>query len=429
MIRFNDVHKTYKSGVDALRGVTFRIEDGDFVFIIGKSGSGKSTIMKCITREERPTSGNVTIDGFDISNMTRALVPTLRRQIGMIYQDFRLINTKTVFENIAFAGEIIGIPRKQLQNTVNLVLNSVGLQGKENSYPLELSGGEQQRVAIARAMLNNPSMIVADEPTGNLDPETSENIMALFEQINKSGTTVLICTHDANLVDRMKKRVIEVEAGLIKRDEEGSRYLAKKKEIPAPIVKSANAPAATFSFGDEEVSVVSQENTVSSFKFGDEDDEIYKEDDVEVPKEEIIYEEIPIEELSIIDEKPMVEDVVLNTHEEENIELTNDIAPVLLEDNNVEVTEESSDDSESVEEENIEGNTISDEIHEEEEKLVPENNEDELMFESSVSNESKEHTNKTNDILSFKEDSEFLLEDFRNGEYDIDLDIQEDDDE
>ena len=229
MIVFENVHKTYKSGVDALRGIDFEIEDGEFVFIIGKSGSGKSTLMKCITCEEVPTQGNVLIDGFNISSMSRALVPVLRRQIGMIYQDFRLIETKTVFENIAFAGEIIGIPKKSLAQTVQLVLNIVGLKDKADAYPQELSGGEQQRVAIARAMVNNPKLIVADEPTGNLDPETSENIMAILQEINRSGSTVVVCTHDSNLVDRMKKRVIEIDAGLIARDEKDSMYAHEEK--------------------------------------------------------------------------------------------------------------------------------------------------------------------------------------------------------
>ena len=229
MIRFENVHKTYKTGTDALRGVTFAIRDGEFVFVIGKSGSGKSTLMKCITREEKPTEGLVIIDKFCISKMPRALVPILRRQIGIIYQDFRLIETKTVEENIAFAGEIIGVPRKKLHQMVDIVLGAVGLRDKANSMPMELSGGEQQRVAIARAMLNNPKLIVADEPTGNLDPETSESIMALLNEINKNGTTVIVCTHDSNLVDRMKKRVIEVDEGLIVRDEKGSGYTAEEK--------------------------------------------------------------------------------------------------------------------------------------------------------------------------------------------------------
>lgn len=228
MIEFDNVKKTYPSGVEALKGINFLVEDGEFVFIIGKSGSGKSTLLKCITREEKPTEGKVTIDHFDISKMSRSLVPVLRRQLGMIYQDFRLIETKTVAENVAFAGEIIGQHKKALNQTVNLVLSIVGLKGKENCFPQELSGGEQQRVAIARAMLNNPQIIVADEPTGNLDPETSESIMALLQEINKNGTTVIVCTHDSNLVDRMKKRVIEIDKGYIVRDALGGAYSGER---------------------------------------------------------------------------------------------------------------------------------------------------------------------------------------------------------
>ena len=224
MIDFIDVEKTYKSGVEALKGVSFTIEDGEFVFVIGKSGSGKSTLLKCITCEETPTSGKVTIDNFDISHMSRALVPVLRRRIGMIYQDFRLIETKTVAENVAFAGEIIGVPKQNLMNTVLICLSVVGLKDKADCYPQELSGGEQQRVAIARAMLNNPKIVVADEPTGNLDPETSESIMALLLSINKSGATVVVCTHDSNLVDKMKQRVIEIEQGYIVRDVRDGAY-------------------------------------------------------------------------------------------------------------------------------------------------------------------------------------------------------------
>ena len=224
MIRFDNVHKTYKTGTDALRGVSFKVEDGEFLFIIGKSGSGKSTIIKLITREEKPTQGFVFVDRFPISNMQRSLIPVLRRHIGMIFQDFRLIESKNVFENIAFAGELVGMPRKKLIQTVDIVLSVVGLRNKAAAMPQELSGGEQQRVAIARAMVNDPKLILADEPTGNLDPQTSESIMALLEEINRNGTTVVICTHDSNLVDRMKKRVIEIEAGCIIRDDMDSGY-------------------------------------------------------------------------------------------------------------------------------------------------------------------------------------------------------------
>ncbi len=232
MIRFEKVKKTYKSGVEALKGVDFTVKSGEFVFIIGRSGSGKSTLLKCITCEENPTEGKVTIDNFDISHMSRALVPVLRRQIGMIYQDFRLIDTKTVAENIAFAGEIIGVPKQSLTRSVQIMLKVVGLEDKADAYPQELSGGEQQRVAIARAMVNTPKIIVADEPTGNLDPETSENIMAMLLEINRSGTTVIVCTHDSNLVDRMQQRVIEIEEGLIVRDENESGYSEKVEETP-----------------------------------------------------------------------------------------------------------------------------------------------------------------------------------------------------
>lgn len=224
MIRFENVYKTYKTGTDALSGVSFKIDDGEFVFVIGKSGSGKSTLIKLITREEKPTSGYVLMDRFPISKMQSALVPVLRRQIGMIFQDFRLIGSKTVFENVAFAGEIVGMPSKKLTQMVEIVLGVVDLRHKANAMPLELSGGEQQRVAIARAMVNDPKLIVADEPTGNLDPHTSESIMALLEEINRNGTTVVICTHDSNLVDRMKKRVIEISDGRIIRDELASGY-------------------------------------------------------------------------------------------------------------------------------------------------------------------------------------------------------------
>lgn len=258
MIDFINVEKTYRSGVEALRGVNFTIEDGEFVFVIGKSGSGKSTLLKCITCEEKPTSGKVTIDNFDISHMSRALVPVLRRKIGMIYQDFRLIETKTVAENVAFAGEIIGVPKQSLINTVQICLSVVGLKDKAGCYPQELSGGEQQRVAIARAMVNNPSLIVADEPTGNLDPETSEAIMAMLLEINRNGgTTIIICTHDSAMVDRMKQRVIEIEDGLIARDEKASSYKGDQADHEAYQPQTSRTAAyggstGAVAFGDDE---------------------------------------------------------------------------------------------------------------------------------------------------------------------------------
>ncbi len=258
MIDFIDVEKTYASGVEALKGINLTIDDGEFVFIIGKSGSGKSTLLKCITCEERPTSGKVTIDNFDISHMSRALVPYLRRKIGMIYQDFRLIETKTVAENVAFAGEIIGVPKQSLMNTVQICLSVVGLKDKADCYPQELSGGEQQRVAIARAMVNNPSLIVADEPTGNLDPETSEAIMAMLLEINRNGgTTIIICTHDSTMVDRMKQRVIEIDDGLVLRDEKDSSYKGETEHDALAVQAQrtslySGAVASPVAFGDDE---------------------------------------------------------------------------------------------------------------------------------------------------------------------------------
>lgn len=228
MIEFNNVSMTYQTGTAALKDVTFSIQDGEFVFIIGRSGAGKSTLIKLLTCEEKPSAGQVLIDDFDISRIRRSLVPYLRRNIGMIFQDFRLIYTKTVFENVAFAMEIVGCSRKSIARRVPIVLSIVGLRDKSSARPRELSGGEQQRVAIARAMVNNPMLILADEPTGNLDPTNSEAVMALLEEINRSGTTVVICTHDRELVDRMKKRVVEIEDGYLVRDDTEGVYTHKR---------------------------------------------------------------------------------------------------------------------------------------------------------------------------------------------------------
>ncbi len=275
MIKFQNVRKTYKnSGTnakEALKGVSFLIDDGEFVFIIGKSGSGKSTILKCMNCEERPNEGTITIDGFPISNMSRALVPVLRRQVGMIFQDFRLIDTKTVAENISFAGEMIGLSSKSLHNKVQLVLNIVGLKDKSDAYPQQLSGGEQQRIAIARAMLNNPKIIIADEPTGNLDPETSENIMGLLLDINRSGTTVIVCTHDADMVDRMKKRVIEIEDGVVVRDKEDSAYAddTPAEEIPLPTLNVAFGEEEDYRDDYDEDTYEVEKPPVGDFYFGD----------------------------------------------------------------------------------------------------------------------------------------------------------------
>jgi cell division transport system ATP-binding protein len=225
LIEFKKVSMTYSTGTVALKDVSFTIKDGEFVFIIGRSGAGKSTLVKLLTCEEKPSSGTVCIDDYDIARIRRALVPYLRRNIGMVFQDFRLIYTKTVYENVAFAMEIIGSSKRAIRRRVPIVLSIVGLRDKARSRPGELSGGEQQRVGIARAMVNNPMLILADEPTGNLDPTNSESVMALLDEINRSGTTVVICSHDRDMVDMMKKRVIEIDDGYLVRDDCRGSYV------------------------------------------------------------------------------------------------------------------------------------------------------------------------------------------------------------
>lgn len=219
MIEFIDVSKDYSRGVHALHQANFSIDAGEFIFLIGESGAGKSTVIKLLTCEERPTSGTVVLDNFDVSRMKQKLVPYLRRKIGLIFQDFRLIDSKTVFENVAFAMEIVGAPRDVIERRVPIVLSVVGLRHKADFYPNELSGGEAQRVGVARAMVNNPRLILADEPTGNLDKQNSEAIMALLDEINRAGTTVIACTHDLDTVRKMNKRVIELRHGRVTRDE------------------------------------------------------------------------------------------------------------------------------------------------------------------------------------------------------------------
>jgi cell division transport system ATP-binding protein len=224
LIEFRSVSMTYKAGIHALKNISFVIPDGEFVFVIGKSGSGKSTLIKLLTCEEDPSAGSVFIDDYEISYLKRSLVPYLRRNIGMVFQDFRLIPSKTVYENIAFAMEIIGASEKNIKTRVPIVLSTVGLREKAGMRPNQLSGGEQQRVAIARAMVNNPMLILADEPTGNLDPVNSESIMALLEEINANGTTIIVCTHDSSIVNKMRRRVIEISDGRIVRDDKLGEY-------------------------------------------------------------------------------------------------------------------------------------------------------------------------------------------------------------
>ena len=210
MIRLKDVEKTYENGTEALQGISFTIEDGEFVFLVGPSGSGKSTIIKLLTGELVPSRGRVMINGFSMSNITQRQIPLMRRTIGVIFQDFRLIPKKTVFDNLSLAMRAVGATPRDIRTRIPYVLELVGLKGMEDRYPDELSGGEQQRVAIARALVNNPSTIVADEPTGNLDPARSLEIMTLLERINALGTTVVVVTHEKSLVNHFDKRVIMI---------------------------------------------------------------------------------------------------------------------------------------------------------------------------------------------------------------------------
>jgi len=225
VIRFENVTKVYARGArPALDQVSLEIERGEFVFLVGTSGSGKSTFLHLVMREERPTAGKVFVAGRDLSLLSTWKVPHLRRQIGAVFQDFRLLPNKTVFENVAFALQVIGKPRHHIMTTVPDVLDMVGLAGMEKRRPHELSGGEQQRVAIARAFVNRPSILLADEPTGNLDPTTSLGIMRLLDRINRTGTTVVMATHDQRIVNTMRKRVIQLDRGVIVRDQARGVY-------------------------------------------------------------------------------------------------------------------------------------------------------------------------------------------------------------
>ena len=222
MIRLKDVEKTYENGTEALQGISFTIEDGEFVFLVGPSGSGKSTIIKLLTGEVIPTAGRVMVNGFSMSRISDRQIPYMRRTIGVIFQDFRLIPKKTVFDNLSLAMRAVGATPRDIRTRIPYVLELVGLKGMEDRYPDELSGGEQQRVAIARALVNNPSTIVADEPTGNLDPNRSLEIMTLLERINALGTTVVVVTHERDLVNHFDKRVIMIDHGQVNGDGVGT---------------------------------------------------------------------------------------------------------------------------------------------------------------------------------------------------------------
>ncbi|MFR7538817.1 MAG: cell division ATP-binding protein FtsE [Clostridium sp.] len=224
MIAMDHISKQYSTGVEALCDVSIRIHKGEFVFVVGKSGSGKSTFIKLLLKELNPTEGRIFVGGRQVTNLKRKQVSLYRRKIGVVFQDFRLLKNKTVFENVAFAQEIIGMTKRDIARNVPIMLEMVGLKGKEKMYPHELSGGEQQRVAIARALINQPTILLADEPTGNLDPKTAWDIMMLLEEVNKMGTTVVVVTHNNDVVDVMQKRVINLEDGVLVRDEKKGGY-------------------------------------------------------------------------------------------------------------------------------------------------------------------------------------------------------------
>lgn len=225
MINFDSVSKQYKnSNTPALNEINLNIEQGEFVFLVGQSGSGKSSLLRLLLKEEKPSSGTVTVDGINVAKLPNRKVPAFRRTMGIVFQDFRLLPGKTVFDNVAFGMEVIGKSKKEIQQRIPAILDLVGLDEKAHRLPSELSGGEQQRVALARAFVNKPKLLLADEPTGNLDPSTSVGIMKLLDRINRTGTTIVMATHDVAIVDQMRKRIVQMENGKIIRDQERGMY-------------------------------------------------------------------------------------------------------------------------------------------------------------------------------------------------------------
>ena len=224
MLEMRHAGKVYPGGAVALEDINVHISPGEFVFLVGPSGAGKSTFIRLISREIEPTSGQILVDGVDVMKLKRGDIPYLRRQLGIVFQDFRLLNARPAYENVAFAMQVIEAPGHKIRQRVNEVLDLVGLKGRGNNYPGEMSGGEQQRVAIARAIVNDPLLVIADEPTGNLDPETSKEIMEIFSEINSRGTTIIMATHDKTMVDYMQKRVIALENGRLVRDDRKGVY-------------------------------------------------------------------------------------------------------------------------------------------------------------------------------------------------------------
>ena len=231
MVELRNVMKRYPNGTVALVDINLKIDKGEFVFVVGPSGSGKSTLIKLLMKEEDVTEGEVYVNGYDVTSMPRNEIPYLRRSLGVVFQDFRLLPNKTVYENVAFALQITEALPKEIRRQVPMALALVGLSRKANAYPSQLSGGEQQRVVLARALVNNPSLLIADEPTGNLDPETSWEIMKLISEVNHRGTTVIVATHEKSIVDEMKKRVVSLDKGIIVRDQEKGLYRNEDKNI------------------------------------------------------------------------------------------------------------------------------------------------------------------------------------------------------
>ncbi len=252
MIQFKNVSKTYPNGTHALNNVSINIEKGEFVFIVGASGAGKSTFLKLIMKEEQPSSGEIIVNGINTTEMKRSKVPYLRRTMGIVFQDFRLIDKMTVFDNVAFAMRVIGASPRAVKKRVHYILGLVGLKDKSQCRPAELSGGEQQRVSLARALVNNPSLIIADEPTGNIDPEMSFEIIELLNEINKQGTTIIVVTHEHDLVHKFKNRVIELKDGKIFSD---SGVLKEKVQIPVEISRGnlAELPEEIADLSDAEL--------------------------------------------------------------------------------------------------------------------------------------------------------------------------------
>jgi cell division transport system ATP-binding protein len=225
VINFDNVSKQYKnSNTPALNGINLNIDQGEFVFLVGQSGSGKSSLLRLLLKEEKPTSGTVTVDGINVAKLPNRKVPAFRRTMGIVFQDFRLLPGKSVFDNVAFGMEVIGKSKKEIKQRIPAILELVGLDEKAHRLPSELSGGEQQRVALARAFVNKPKLLLADEPTGNLDPSTSVGIMKLLDRINRTGTTIVMATHDVAIVDQMRKRIVQMESGNIIRDQERGMY-------------------------------------------------------------------------------------------------------------------------------------------------------------------------------------------------------------